>query len=78
MPIVKNLTDYVIDRKEVIEDNQILIAALGDVSLLEKFNEMINKEVKDMISEAYVETSGTSSTEELNKVLETEFDRVCV
>jgi len=39
----KNLTDYVIDRKEVIEDNQTLIAALGDVSLLDKFDEMINK-----------------------------------
>ena len=74
----KNLTDYVIDRKEVIEDNQTLIAALGDVSLLEKFNEMINKEVKDMISEAYVETYGTSSTEELNKVLEVEFEKICV
>ena len=74
----KNLTDYVIDRKEVIEDNQTLIAALGDVSLLEKFNEMINKEVKDMISEAYVETYGTSSKEELNKVLEAEFEKICV
>ena len=74
----KNLTDYVIDRKEVIEDNQTLIAALGDVSLLEKFDEMINKEVKDMISEAYVETYGTSSTEELNKVLEAEFEKICV
>ena len=39
---------------------------------------MINKEVKDMISEAYLETYGTSSTEELNKVLEAEFEKICV
>jgi len=45
---------------------------------LDKFDEMINKEVKDMISEAYLDTYGTNSIEELNKVLEAEFEKICV
>ena len=74
----KNLTDYVIDRKEVIEDNQTLIAALGDVSLLEKFDEMINKEVKDMISDSYIENYGTNSEKELNKMLENALEQIAL
>ena len=73
-----SLIDQVIDQKEVVEDNQTLIASLGDILLLDKFNEIVNKEVKDMISEAYVENYGTSSEEELNKILETAFDKIAV
>ena len=73
-----SLIDQVIDQKEVVEDNQTLIASLGDISLLDKFNEIVNKEVKDMISEAYVENYGTSSEEELNKMLETAFEKIAV
>ena len=73
-----SLIEQVIDQKEVVEDNQKLIATLGDVSLLYKFNEMTNKEVKDMISDSYIENYGTGSEEELNKVLEKAFEQIAV
>ena len=73
-----SLIEQVIDQKEVVEDNQKLIAALGDVSLLYKFNEMTNKEVKDMISDSYIENYGTGSEEELNKVLEDAFEKIAL
>lgn len=71
-----SLIEQVIDQKEVVEDNQKLIAVLGDVSLLYKFNEMTNKEVKDIISDSYIENYGTSSEEELNKILEDAFEKI--
>ena len=74
----KSLTDQVLDQKEVIRDNQTLIAALGDVSLLNKFNEITNKEVKDMISDSYIENYGTNSEKELNKMLENALEQIAL
>ena len=73
-----SLIEQVIDQKEVVEDNQKLIALLGDVSLLYKFNEMTNKEVKDMISDSYIENYGTNSEKELNKMLENAFEQIAL
>ena len=39
---------------------------------------MTNKEVKDMISDSYIENYGTGSEEELNKVLEKAFEQIAV
>ena len=39
---------------------------------------MTNKEVKDMISDSYIENYGTNSEKELNKMLENAFEQIAL
>lgn len=73
-----SLADQVIGQKEEVEDNQKLIVALGDAVLLNTLREMTNKEVEDIISEAYSEACGSKPADEVNKIFENAFEQMAL
>ena len=48
-----SLQDQVADLKEEIEDNQKLIAAMGDIDIYRKYRELTEKEISDSIEKAF-------------------------
>lgn len=50
-----SLLDQVADLKEEIEDNQKLIAAMGDIDIYRKYRELTKKEISDSIERAFKE-----------------------
>jgi len=65
-----SLMDQVFEQKEEIEDNQELIASLGDIALLDALRDMTDKDIQNTISKAFAEACGETPAPEVQKVYE--------